>query len=253
MIGGTREIKVGLFIFIACMLLAVIIFSISDFYTGQPHYDLRVRFNFAGGVQEGAPVRLAGVDVGEVRSIRLFRDEATQRIKAELGITLSKEAVIEDDAIAYTNTLGMIGERYLEIVPGTSGNPVLQPGDILIGKDSVPMEQFIEAGYKAVSRIEEAIASIDAILGNEATKIALQETFANTREATAQLNEFLKQANDLIARVRAGEGTVGRLFVKDDLYNDMKELTTDLKKHPWKLLHRPKVKKDKKKTGKNWR
>lgn len=237
--GGTREIKVGLFVAIAFILLAVVIFSISDFYTVQPQYTLRVRFNFAGGMQAGAPVRLAGVNIGEVKYIRLFRDEASQKMQAEAGIQVSKEAVIEEDAVAYVNTLGLIGEKYLEIIPGTAGAKVLTAGEALLGKDSVPVEKFMEASFHAVQQIEETVASINSVLSNEATKSAIKNTLTNSQEATAQLALFLKQANEIMAKVRDGQGTVGKLMTQDDLYQDLKSLTGDIKAHPWKLLYRP--------------
>ena len=239
MIGGTREIKVGLFVAIAFILLAVVIFSISDFYTVQPQYALRVRFNFAGGMQAGAPVRLAGVNVGEVKYVRLFRDEAGQKMQAEAGIEVSKEAVIEEDAVAYVNTLGLIGEKYLEIIPGTSGAHVLSAGEVLQGKDSVPVEKFMEASFHAVQQIEQTVASVNSILSNEATKSAIKGTLTNSQEATAQLTLFLKQANEIMGKVRDGQGTVGKLMSQDDLYQDLKSLTSDIKAHPWKLLYRP--------------
>ncbi len=240
MIGGTREIKIGLFIFIAFILLSVAIFSISDFYTVRPQYGLRVRFGFAGGIQVGAPVRLAGVGIGEVKYVRMFRDEANQRVQAELGVQVNKEAAIEEDAVAYINTLGLIGEKYLEIVPGTPGARLFSGGEILQGRDSVPVERFLDASYRAVQEIEQTVASVNSVLGNEATKNALKGTLKNSQEATAQLSELLKQANDVMSKIRNGEGTVGHLLTKDDLYVDIKEAVADVKAHPWKLLYRPK-------------
>ena len=240
MAAANREVKVGLFVFIAFVLLAVVVFSISDFYTVQPQYGLRVRFNFASGVQTGAPVRLAGVTVGEVRYVRLFRDEASQKMQAEVGIQLSREAVIEEDAVAYVNTLGLIGEKYLEIIPGSSGARVLAAGEILPGKDSVPVEKFMEASFKAVQQIEETVASLNSIFNNEATKSAIKGTLTNSQEATAQMTMFLKQANEVMAKIREGEGTVGKLMTQDDLYQDLKAIVSDIKAHPWKLLYKPK-------------
>ncbi len=249
MSNETREIKVGLFIFIAFILLAVVVFSISDFYTVRPQYPLRIRFGFAGGIQTGAPVRMAGVNVGEVKSVRLFRDETSQKMLAELGINLSKEAEIEEDAIAYINTLGLIGEKYLEVVPGSAGARVLKPGEVLMGKDSVPMERFLDASYNAVRQIEQTVASINTVIGTEATRMAIRDTLVNTQEATAQLSELLKQANEVMAKIRTGEGTVGRLLTQDDLYKDLKELTSDLKSHPWKLVYKGKEKKNEEKPS----
>lgn len=245
MIGGSREIKVGLFVFIALVLLTVVVFSISDLYQVQPRYTypLRVRFQFANGVEEGAPVRLAGVKAGEVREVRVYRDEATQRTHAELGVRLVKEAKVEEDSVVYINTLGIVGEKYVEIVPGSPGSRLLGPNEVLLGKDSIPSEKLVESGYKAIEQLGEAVRAVNAVMGDEVTQDALKETFSNSKEATAQLTAFLAQANEVMGKVRNGEGTIGKLLTQDELYKDLQAIVADIKAHPWKLLYRPKEKK----------
>lgn len=245
MAGSTREVKVGLFVFIAFVLLAVMVFSISDFYTTQAQYTypLRVRFSFVNGIGTGSPVRLAGVQVGEVRTIRVYRDEANQRTMVEVGVRISKDAQLEEDSTASINTLGLLGEKYVEILPGTPGGRLLTADQILVGKDSIPMEKLVETSFRAVQQMEKAIASLNSVLGDETTRESLKGTLVNSKEASARLNEFLTQANEVMGKVNRGEGTVGRLLTQDDLYQDLKDLTGDLKAHPWKLFFHPKEKK----------
>lgn len=245
MAGSTREVKVGLFVFIAFALLAVMVFSISDFYTTQAQYTypLRVRFSFVNGVDTGSPVRLAGVQVGEVRSVRVYRDEANQRTMVEVGVRISRDAQMEEDSTASINTLGLLGEKYVEIMPGTPGMRLLTANEILVGKDSIPMEKLVETSFRAVQQMEKAVASLNLVLGDETTRESLKGTLAHSKEAAARLNEVLTQANEVMGKINRGEGTLGRLLAQDDLYQDLKDLTTDLKAHPWKLFYRPKEKK----------
>lgn len=245
MSGTTREIKVGLFVFIAFVLLAVMVFSISDFYTTQAQYSypLRIRFSFVNGIDPGSPVRLAGVQVGEVRQVRVYRDEANQQTMVEVGVRVSRDAQMEEDSVASINTLGLLGEKYVEILPGTPGGRLLTANEILIGKDSVPMEKLVDTSFRAVQQMEKAVASLNAMLGDEATRESFKGMLTNSKEATGRLNDLLVQANDVMGKVHRGEGTVGRLLTQDDLYRDLKDLTTDLKAHPWKLFFRPKEKK----------
>lgn len=245
MIGGSREIKVGLFVFIALVLLTVVVFSISDLYQVQPRYtySLRVRFHFANGVEEGAPVRLAGVKAGEVHEVRVYRDEAAQQTYAELGVRLVKEAKVEEDAVVYINTLGIVGEKYVEIVPGSPGSRLLGPDEILMGKNSISSEKLVESGYRALEQLEQTVRSVNAVVGDEVTQNALRETFSNSKEATAHLTTFLTQANEVMEKIRNGEGTVGKLLTQDELYKDLQAIVADIKAHPWKLLYRPKEKK----------
>lgn len=245
MAGATREVKVGLFVFIAFMLLAVMVFSISDFYTTQAQYTypLRVMFTFVNGIDAGAPVRVSGVKVGEVRTVRVYRDEANQRLQVELEVRISRDAVLEEDSTAYINTLGFLGEKYLEIIPGTPGARALTAGEVLVGKDSISTEKLVEQGYRALTQMERAIASFNSMVSDETTRESLKATLVNSREATAQLNQLMAQANDVMGKVNRGEGTMGKLLTQDDLYRDLKDLTSDLKAHPWKLFIRPKDKK----------
>ena len=239
---ATREIKVGLFVFIAFVLLAVMIFSISDFYTSQAQYTypLRIRFNFVNGVDTGAPVRVAGVQVGEVRTVGVYRDESTQKAQVELEIRLSKNAVLEEDAVATINTLGLLGEKYLEINPGTPGKRTLEAGEILVGKDSVSTEKLMESTYQTVEELQKTVSSLNQVIGDPQAQEALKETLSNSKEATAQLTLFLAQANEVMGKINRGEGTIGQLLTKDDLYKDLKAMTEDLKAHPWKLFFHPK-------------
>ena len=244
MLPATREVKVGLFVFIAFVLLAVMVFSISDFYTTQAQYTypLRFRFSFVNGIDEGAPVRVAGVKVGEVRAVKVYRDEADQRTRVELSVRISRDAQLEEDSTAYINTLGFLGEKYLEITPGTPGMRILAPGEILTGKDSVPTEKLVETGYQALSELERTIASVNTLIGDEQTRTAFKGTLMNSEEAAAQMHRFLLQANAILEKIQQGEGTVGKLLIQDDLYRDLKALTADLKAHPWKLFTRGKEK-----------
>lgn len=243
MLSGTREVKVGLFVFIAFVLLAVVVFSISDFYTTQAHYTypLRTRFGYVNGVEVGAPVRISGVKVGEVRSVRVYRDEANQRTFAEVAVRISKDALVEEDAVVYINTLGFLGERYLEIIPGTPGARVLNPGEIIVGKDTVPTGQLVASSYRAIRKLETAIGNVNRIIGDEKMQKSLKGTLANSDKATAELHRFLIQANEVMAKIRNGEGTVGRLLTQDDLYEDIMDAVADIKAHPWKLFFRPKA------------
>ena len=119
----TFEIKVGLFIMIGVAILFVIVFSLGGLNLSKTGYRIKVLFNFANGIGGTAPVRLAGVGIGQVQGIRIVRDEKTNITKAELMVWVNDKTKIENDAVVTINTLGLLGEKYLEIYPGTPGAP----------------------------------------------------------------------------------------------------------------------------------
>ncbi|MDO8525807.1 MAG: MlaD family protein [Candidatus Omnitrophota bacterium] len=140
----TFELKVGLFIMIGITILFFIVFSVGGMNFSKTGYRIKVLFNFANGIGGTAPVRLAGVGVGQVQGIKIIRDEKSDTTKAELTAWINDKTKIENDAVVTINTLGLLGEKYLEIFPGTPGRPILKANDMLVGKDPVSMEKITE-------------------------------------------------------------------------------------------------------------
>lgn len=135
------EVKVGLFILIGFIILFLMIFSIGDVYLLRPGYHIKVIFNFANGIALNAPVRLAGIEVGEVDNIRIYYDTNEKRTKVELSAWIKRDVAIEEDAKAVINTLGLLGEKYLEIFPGESKR-FLADGSVLVGTDPISTENM---------------------------------------------------------------------------------------------------------------
>lgn len=216
------EIKVGIFVFLGILIMFIIVFSIGEFYILKPVYRIKVVFGFANGIEIGAPVRLAGVNVGEIEDIDVYYDEQLQRTKVMLLAKLKKKAKVEKDAICRINTLGLLGEKYLEIFPGTPEAGFLGDNEVIVGNDPIPMEEVTKT-MKELSDTAKAVT--------ESAKVILE-------------------------RLEKGEGTVGKLLVEEDIYNalkattgNLKDFSEDIKAHPWKLLVKGKEKKQEKKEA----
>ena len=138
------ELKVGVFIMIGIAILFIIVFSIGDISFVRKGYHIKVDFNFVDGIGGSAPVRVSGVGVGQIEGLKLYRDEKENRTKAQLSAWIKEGVNIEEDAVATINTLGFMGEKYMEISPGTAGKKILKNGDLLIGKDPVSMAKVFE-------------------------------------------------------------------------------------------------------------
>lgn len=135
------EVKVGFFILIGFLILLGMLFSIGEVYFLKPGYRIKITFNFANGIAMNAPVRVAGIEVGEIDNIRIYYDTTEQRTKVKLSAWIKKDVVIEEDARAVINTLGLLGEKYLEIFPGKN-NRFLENGSVLVGVDPVSTENM---------------------------------------------------------------------------------------------------------------
>lgn len=226
------EFKVGIFVAIGIAILISIIFYIGELRYFQQRYAIKLLFDFANGVEMSAPVRLAGVQVGEVKDIDIFFDAERQKTAVLLTVSLNKKAKVEEDAEAFINTLGLIGEKYVEILPGTPGKRILKPGETLAGRESIPVERLTEKGYEIASNLNETIKHVNKVVGDPETQEAFKTTMLD-------LKKLVGSANVVMDKVKSGEGTVGRLFMDDKLYKELEDFIKDLKANPWKLLHKP--------------
>lgn len=209
------ELMVGVFIIVGLVIMVFFVFFIRDFQITKPGYKFNIVFGFANGIKVGSPARLAGVDVGEVKKIDVFYDADASKTKARVGVWIREEAAVPSDSTVWINTLGLLGEKYIEIIPGKRYDTLIKQGDTLAGQDPVAMEEITEETKKLVLKIEEAAGGL----------------------------------NEVLSKIKGGEGTLGKLVYDDAIYQniegvtkDLKDLTEDLKSHPWKLLFKPKEK-----------
>ena len=222
------ELKVGLFIGLGIFLMFLIVFSISDVSMMKKGYMVQVVFDYVNGITKNSPVRLAGVHVGEVREITIYRDETSGMTKVRLDAWIDENAKIEKDSVARINTLGLLGQQYLEISPGIE-KTFLVPNDQIVGKNPANIGLGIEKmnGFmNSATEIMEDIRKGQGSLGKFMTDDAVYDDL-----------------EIILNRLRDGEGTIGKLLVEEDVYDNVEGFTSDIKAHPWKLLHKTREKK----------
>jgi len=159
--GKTKlELKVGLFVFLGLMILSVFILSIGKFRTWSAGYEASFIFNFVNGVKIGAPVRFAGVDVGEVKKIKLAFNPNDSTTKVKLICWLKKEARIPNDSTVWINTLGLLGEKYVEVIPGKEYENCLSSKQELTGIDPLAMHEVMRLAKAIADNLNEGITKI---------------------------------------------------------------------------------------------
>jgi len=154
------ELKIGLFVFIGLIILVSFVLLIGDFKTWNLGYDITIRFNFVNGIKIGAPVRFAGVDVGEVRDIKVSTDLKNQKTDINVLAWVSKDVNIPVDSTIWVNTLGLLGEKYIEIMPGVNYASVVRPNDMIVGLDPIPMHEVMRTAKEIADNVEDGINRI---------------------------------------------------------------------------------------------
>jgi phospholipid/cholesterol/gamma-HCH transport system substrate-binding protein len=248
------EMKVGLFIGIGIFLAFVIVFSISDFYMLKEGYNIGVKFDFVNGLTKNSPVRLAGVHVGDVKDIKIYYDEDKERTRIELDVRLTQGIKVEKDVVARINTLGLLGEQYLELTPGNSGD-FLGPGDeitgvnpVNVGQQMETMSKFVQSAGMIAEKLSRGEGTLGKLLTEETVYIDLRQIVGRLKNGEGTLGKLLteetvyNELDGILRKLNQGEGTLGKLLVKSNIYNDLEYLARDLKAHPWKLFYKTSTK-----------
>jgi len=282
---STPEVKVGVFALIGLLILAMMILFVRDFRLFEKGYRFKVLFNYTGGLDKGAPVRLSGVEVGRVEKVSLVKEDIT---RVELGVWVREDVEIHQNADVFINTMGLLGEKYIEIGPGTNEAPVLEKGGVLIGKDPVRFEKALKMGEQLVEKLDEIVKCLNSIVVETNAKESIKETLKNARESSEKLNVLLTQLNEMVeenrqgvkdsvanfqkvssslrsemkklsqsltslknilSKIECGEGTIGKLVNSEELYDEINAFIEDIEANPWKLFRKTKTKKPKKKSS----
>lgn len=158
--GKTKlELKVGMFVFFGLIILMIFVLSIGGFKTWSSGYTVKCVFNFINGVKIGAPVRFAGMDVGQVKQIRLIPIDG-ERTRVEITAWLRKEVRIPVDSSVWVNTLGLLGEKYVEIMPGKNANELIAPGQSIVGNDPVAMHEVGELAKRIADDLDAVMVKV---------------------------------------------------------------------------------------------
>ena len=237
----TLEVKVGVFVVLGLALLVFFMFAIGDLSTAfQPGYRLRVWFESANGITEGSPVQYAGVEVGKVQSISIIRPADHPKPMVQLLVRLPTSISVRSDDEAAISTFGLLGEKYLSITPGSGQGPELGPDGQLLGQPPVSTEQIMERSNEVLTEFKQTLEGLNNLVADPEMGVYLKEALVEARDATRQWKVLGERFNLAFSYAQSGQGSFGRLFFDEDLYQRMASFVDDLRANPWKLLARPK-------------
>lgn len=204
-----NEAKTGLIVVVSVALLLGLVIKVGNFSFFSKGYKLTSKFHFTAGIKKHAPLKLSGVDIGEVHDIRLvYGDETT----VEVDFKVNEGVKIKKDSVAYVTTLGMMGEKYVEIRAGSSPD-YAQPGDELLAEDPVRFEELIKTGTQVAKDISAMAKQIEKTVGH--------------------VDEVLVD----------GKPKIGRMLDNfEETSVNFRDFSQDIKWHPWKILAKGKEK-----------
>jgi phospholipid/cholesterol/gamma-HCH transport system substrate-binding protein len=186
------ETKVGLLFIGSVLLIAIFAYFMGILNPFSSTRNLNVMYNYAGGLEEGSPVRVMGIKVGKVKKINFepdFKMGNGEEVKLQVVIAIEKKAwtSIRKDSKFFINLAGVIGEKFLEISPGSLSS---EESYGLAGK----IIQMVEKNEGSVTNM---IGQLDRLLTNFNRTLSLLDKTSKDKEMSRLLDNAVKISDDL--------------------------------------------------------
>ena len=196
------EFKVGLLLLISSAILIAFIFVLGNFSL-RSGFKIYVDYDYIGSLQQGAPVKVSGIKVGKVSAVEFLGGKVDPKLgkRVQVRLTVWIEDRVRDsirsDAEFFINTAGVLGEQYLEIVPGRDWeNPPIAENTIVHGPPRVhdpPRTDLV------VARLYEVLDGVAAVLRDD--RDAIKNLLANSANAVKEANDLLHTNRERIAEL----------------------------------------------------
>jgi len=235
----SMRLRVGIFVLGLLVLFVVFVLTIGGrSRIFERRYSLHAFFGNIEGLNVGAPVHLAGVSIGTVSAITFGKDHASKKIRVTMSLDAKLQDRIREDTIASIATIGLVGDKVLELTVGDPEKNPLAPGAVVATIDPPDYAKLLQKGDQIVENVvrisdslsqmfaggkgetarrdlAEAIGSLNRIMGEiERGKGLLHALLydAKSREALDDVKQAARGLNELITQSREQKGLAHVLF-----------------------------------------
>ncbi|OPX19481.1 MAG: hypothetical protein BZ151_09030 [Desulfobacca sp. 4484_104] len=219
------EVKVGIFVLVALLLLAYMSLKVGRFATigwraGKTYY---APFASVSGLVLNGQVEVAGVEVGRIKDITL-KDH-----QAQVELLLQPDLELRQDAQATIRTKGMLGEKFIELHPGTAAAAPLEAGGTITDTQSaVEFDEVLRRVPSVLKDIQPILSDVRAISQSLQRVIGTAEGEASLKEMLDNFQAASKSLSQIAKDLEQGRGTLGKLLKEDQLYRQVQGTMTEL-------------------------
>jgi phospholipid/cholesterol/gamma-HCH transport system substrate-binding protein len=178
------EAKVGLVSAIGFVILAWMIIWVGHIDFSNKGYPVQAVFRHVDGLVEGNPVRYAGVEVGKVTGVIVKPKGIVVTMQLKPGVAIPEGSKFT------IGSMGLMGEKFVEIIPNPLATKTLAPGDEVLGVDPQRLDDLFNTADKLIKDMQTLVNSLNEVVGSEQSKTALKQTILNLRAITGNLEVF---------------------------------------------------------------
>lgn len=245
------ELKIGIMAVVALIIAAVLILALGGeggFFWER--YNLKVKFSNAGGVQQGSPVRVAGVTVGAVTDLQFSGSD----VEMTLELSEDNQQRVRTTSRATIGAVSLLGEGAVDISASTTGQPIPEWGYVPSDAPPAQLADVTAQANKGIAELTALITDIRAgrgtvgkLMTDEQLYAELQQFTSAAREVTQglqqgrgtlgqllnnpesarQLEASLKNLTAITSKINAGQGSIGQLMNDPSLAKNLNEVTAN--------------------------
>lgn len=232
------KLKVGLVITAA---LVTLFFTV--FFAGgielllSPRVELKAQIQDVKGLRKGSPVWISGIEIGSVKDIRLHPGYGTV---VTLSVRKSSLDYIKKDSHASVLTMGLLGDKYVELAGGTAEAGNVAPGDTIQGAPQIELKDVMQVGTSSIQRMTEFLTKLENIVTEIEKGQGTASKFLKDPSLYDNLSNASSRLASIMARVEKGErGLVTNKETDKELkaaVAELRQLIKDIREHPMRYF-----------------
>lgn len=216
------ELRAGVLTLVAITLLAFGIMQLggkSGFFAKE--YNLFVYLDNSLGLKAGSVVRLAGLEVGNIADISFSSDASSKKIIVKLSIYKEYSDRIRKDSVVSIKTLGLLGDKYVDISVGSPTQPVLQPGGALKDVQEAQLAGVLSGAATGLEGLNVVVGQLKEIMGDITHGEGTAGLLLKDPTLYNELNRSAASLQEVTAALKGGKGTAGKFLNDPQLYDNL--------------------------------
>ncbi|MBS1126231.1 MAG: mce-like protein [Nitrospirae bacterium] len=211
------KLKVGIVMSIALAALLLTVLFTGDISNIISKKELiKIDFRDVGGLRSGSPVWFAGIEVGAVKSIGLSHQYGTV---VTIAVNRDVLGYLKKDSHATVQTMGLLGDKYVELSSGSSDAPALRPGEMLEGATETGAQEMVATVAVLLKKMDDVVGRIEAMITAIGEGQGTVSQLLKDPVLYNNLKDASKRISEMTVAMQSGKGSVGKLMGDDLLYN----------------------------------